>query len=110
MGWVGWSTATANHQVATNIGPVIVICMVVFGGFYVNVESLPVFIQWMQWLSLMRYSFKGFVINEFKGVTFSCEDVATVSCLCGWVIGWSGRHLHLPGWMRLEGADGFLND
>lgn len=42
--------------------------MIVFGGFYINVESLPVAIQWLPYLSILRWSFSGMAINEFRGL------------------------------------------
>ena len=49
--------------------------MILFGGFYINVDSLPLAIQWVQYLSIMRWGFSGLAINELKGVRFSCDDV-----------------------------------
>ena len=47
-----------------------------FGGFYINIESLPDWLRWVQYLSLMRFAFEGLIVNELADATFTCDDVA----------------------------------
>lgn len=70
------AAAAPNAQVATAMAPIIVVLMILFGGFYINVDSLPDAIAWIQYLSIMRWSFMGLAVNEFTDTTFSCDDVA----------------------------------
>ena len=44
-------------QVAAVLGPVAFALMSLLGGFFLNLESLPFWFGWMQYLSLFRYSF-----------------------------------------------------
>ncbi|GMI03669.1 hypothetical protein TrVE_jg3568 [Triparma verrucosa] len=68
--------ATApDVEAATAFGPIVVVLMILFGGFYINIESLPVWLRWVQYLSLMRFAFEGLCVNEFKDLVFSCDDV-----------------------------------
>jgi hypothetical protein len=62
--------------VASALAPIIVVLMILFGGFYINVDSLPAALAWLQYLSIMRWAFMGLAVNEFTGTTFSCGDVA----------------------------------
>lgn len=62
-------------ETAISLGPISVVLMILFGGFYINIESLPVWLQWVQYLSLMRFAFEGLAKNEFDSVTFTCDDV-----------------------------------
>ena len=41
-------------EAATALGPIAVVLMILFGGFYINIESLPDWLNWVQYLSLMR--------------------------------------------------------
>jgi len=43
------------------------------GGFFISVNSLPAFVQWIQYISFVRYSFTAITINEFLGQTYSCS-------------------------------------
>ena len=61
---------------ASALAPIIVVLMILFGGFYINVDSLPAALAWLQYLSIMRWAFMGLAVNEFTGTTFSCGDVA----------------------------------
>lgn len=65
-----------NVETANAIAPIIVVLMILFGGFYINVESLPVWLRWVEYLSLMQWSFKAMCINEFATTTFTCDDVS----------------------------------
>ena len=68
--------ATApDVEAATAFGPIVVVLMILFGGFYINIESLPVWLRWVHYLSLMRFAFEGLCVNEFKDLVFSCDDV-----------------------------------
>ena len=55
-----------------------------------NIDSLPPWLAWIQYLSIMRWSFSGLMINEFgtdidvggngggkSGTSFNCRDVDT---------------------------------
>ena len=65
--------ARLNCQVAQAFAPIVVVLMILFGGFYINVDSLPVWLAWLQYLSIMRWAFMGLAVNEFTGATFSCS-------------------------------------
>merc|ERR1711998_586192 len=67
--------AAPNPEAATALAPIVVVLMILMGGFYINIESLPEGIRWTASLSIMRHAFEGLVINEFKGVDLSCKDV-----------------------------------
>eukprot|EP00301_Raphidiophrys_heterophryoidea_P000122 c10063_g1_i1.p1 GENE.c10063_g1_i1~~c10063_g1_i1.p1 ORF type:complete len:733 (+),score=201.68 c10063_g1_i1:101-2200(+) len=70
------SVMSPNEDAANALGPMITIIQILFGGFYINLDSLPVGARWVQYLSLTRYSFEGLAVNEFTGLTFSCNDVS----------------------------------
>lgn len=48
------ASAAPTTEAANAIAPLFVVLMILFGGFYINIESLPVWLQWVQYLSLMR--------------------------------------------------------
>jgi len=69
------AAATPNQDAAQAAAPIVVVLMILFGGFYINVDSLPDALAWIQYLSIMRWAFMGLAVNQFKGETFSCKDV-----------------------------------
>lgn len=69
------TSASPSPEAAVALAPIIVVLMILMGGFYINIESLPEGIRWVPNLSIMRHAFEGLVINEFEGVELSCKDV-----------------------------------
>lgn len=50
------SASVSVHAVGTILTALIWVFMMVFSGLLVNIETVPVFLRWMQWLSIFRYS------------------------------------------------------
>ena len=51
---------------------VFVLLIMLFGGFYVNVQRIPAWCAWLRYDSFMYWAFSGMVINEFAGRTIAC--------------------------------------
>ena len=43
-----------------------------FSGFFLNPESTPVFLKWVEWLSPMKYAFSALARLEFAGLELDC--------------------------------------
>lgn len=46
-----------NAEQAITFMPLVVIPIIIFGGLVINLNDVPVYIQWMQYLSPLRHSF-----------------------------------------------------
>lgn len=46
-----------DQATATHLLPIVLIPIMIFGGLIINVNSIPVYIRWLQYLSPMRHSF-----------------------------------------------------
>jgi hypothetical protein len=66
---------------ATALGTPIIIIMVLFGGFYINVDALPIVANWLPYLSFLKWTFEALCINEFVGLKFSCGDATKETCV-----------------------------
>ncbi len=53
--------------------PMFLLPLMVFGGFFVNTNSIPVYFSWIQYLSPMRYGFIAAAKNEFSGLAIDCQ-------------------------------------
>lgn len=53
-------------SVALAITPLIFMPMMLFSGFYVNSDSISVWLKWIEYASPFRYSFEAYVYNEFE--------------------------------------------
>ncbi|CAD5118399.1 DgyrCDS7104 [Dimorphilus gyrociliatus] len=49
------------------------VVMMIFSGFMVNLDSIKPYLQWIKWLSIVRYSFDGLLINELQNLTI-CQN------------------------------------
>jgi len=65
-----FSASTRQHTIGTVFTALVWVCMMVFSGRMVNLETIPHWLQWLKWLSIFRYSMNAFMINELKG--FEC--------------------------------------
>jgi ABC-type multidrug transport system ATPase subunit len=68
------SAFTNSVESALALGPPLVIIAILFGGFYINIESLPPVADLIPMFSLLKWTFEAMCINEFKGQKFTCED------------------------------------
>ncbi len=74
------SALVPNVEAANALGPPMVIIALIFGGFYINLSSLPIVANWIPYFSLIRWAFEALCINEFKGETFSCSGGNGEAC------------------------------
>mmetsp|Transcript_38652 Transcript_38652/g.27994 ORF Transcript_38652/g.27994 Transcript_38652/m.27994 type:complete len:98 (+) Transcript_38652:1760-2053(+) len=56
-------------ETAVFITPVLTMPLMIFGGLFANVKSIPSWIAWVQWLSPLRYTFECLVEVEFPPET-----------------------------------------
>lgn len=61
-----------DMAVALAIAPLIILPLVMFSGFVLNPESIPVYLAWLEWLSPTKYSFAAMAQIEFGGLSIRC--------------------------------------
>lgn len=74
------SSIAPTPQIALALGPLSTVIFMLFGGFYVNLNHIPVWIRWFTKCSPIQWAFIGFAVNEFQGTTYVC-DVGSTSCI-----------------------------
>ncbi|CAD5218686.1 unnamed protein product [Bursaphelenchus okinawaensis] len=81
LSWVAISLAYAIacvfgvEDLAQTSFPIIVLPMLMFGGFYINFNAIPIYFQWISHVSWFRYGFEGLQIIQWKdfGEIGDCE-------------------------------------
>lgn len=68
------STAIPDVFAAQTFSFVLILSLMLFAGFYVNSDNLPIGIKWIQYLSFLFYGFGALLTNEFKGQEYSCDN------------------------------------
>ena len=68
--------------IAMAMVPILFIPLMLFGGFFLNTNNIPVWIFWLKYFSLFKYGFEIAVLNEFKGLHFTCAQSEQVGGHC----------------------------
>jgi len=61
------SAGSPNEKVALAIAPAVTVILILFGGFYINEDTIPVWLSWIKYLSHLFWAFMGLTINNFSG-------------------------------------------
>ena len=74
------SAAVPTVEAANAVGPPLMVIGILFGGFYIDIDSLPPVANWIPYFSFLRWSFQAYAINEYKGLIFNCVGAAEGAC------------------------------
>jgi len=67
----------SSVEMALTLAPVILLPLLLMGGFYLNDGSIPVYFLWMKYISWFHYSFEALMINQWADVNnISCQGAS----------------------------------
>lgn len=65
--------AAVSDPVIINIlTPVLIVPMMLFSGFFVNQDNFPWFLTPFEYLSIHKYGYQAFFLNEYEGLDLEC--------------------------------------
>jgi ATP-binding cassette subfamily G (WHITE) protein 2 len=77
------SAYSSSFEVAGTLGPTFIIIGIMFGGFYISVNSVPIVLNGITYLSVFRWAYEALCINEFRGRTYTCNTSPNLCLLTG---------------------------
>ncbi|VEN52172.1 unnamed protein product [Callosobruchus maculatus] len=63
------SCLSGKTSLALSLGSPLIIPFLLFGGFFLNVNSIPVYFEWVSYFSWFRYGNEALMINQWSNVT-----------------------------------------
>lgn len=82
LAFVGYmiSCLTNSTQVALALAAPLIIPLLLFGGFFLQNGAVPVYFDWMRYISWFMYGNEALSINQWKGVEFPDEACPNGIC------------------------------
>lgn len=74
----------------TEYSPLLFIPQILFGGFFIRSEQIPVILRWAQYLCGLKYATNLQYFNEFHQSIGTCEDSDTASQNCAGLLSNNG--------------------
>lgn len=74
------SCSTNSTQVALALAAPLIIPLLLFGGFFLQNGAVPVYFDWMRYISWFMYGNEALSINQWTGVTFDDEACSGGTC------------------------------
>lgn len=72
--------AVPNVTDVTELAPLLFVPQILFGGFFIRTEQIPVFLRWAQYLCGLKYAINLFLLQEFDLDSESCSGAARKNC------------------------------
>lgn len=73
------SCASSSISMALSIAPPIVIPFLIFGGYFLNSDSIPNYFKWLSYFSWFRYGNEALMINQWDGIeSISCNSTSAM--------------------------------
>ncbi|THU89231.1 P-loop containing nucleoside triphosphate hydrolase protein [Dendrothele bispora CBS 962.96] len=77
-------SVSRDFAAASTVGNLLYSLMVFSGGFFIQADTLPVYVRWIKWVSYSFYTFGALASNEFTGKFYDCpsgESVLEPDCV-----------------------------
>jgi ABC-type multidrug transport system permease subunit len=72
------SAASATQEIANILTPIVMSLLLLFGGLFVNLESVPVYFRWIQYVNYIKYTYEILAYTDLNDLPLTCapEDYA----------------------------------
>ena len=70
------SCMISEKQVAVSLTPVLIIPFMLFAGFFVSSDNIPIFLIEFQYISFFKYSYQALMLNQYEDLELACMDTS----------------------------------
>lgn len=63
-----------NIDIGLTLMNVVILPLMIGGGFFINVDSIPIYFIWLKYISFFKYSFENMMIIEWKNKEIDCKN------------------------------------
>ncbi|VVU95652.1 ABC-2 type transporter [seawater metagenome] len=67
-------TIFSRLEIGLAVSPAIIVPILLFSGLFQNINSIPIYLSWIKYISPIQYSFNSLAQNEFTGLEFNCNS------------------------------------
>jgi len=64
----------SDLRVTLIAAPPLILPLMIFSGFFINTDSIPVYLDWIKYLSPVNFSFRAFMKTEMADLKLTCAD------------------------------------
>jgi len=77
------SSMTSHEAVAYALAPLFLMPMALFAGLLLDLNTIPVWLRWLDFFSIIKYGYQLLIINQYTDRELSCVG----SLFCRWKTG-----------------------
>mmetsp|Transcript_23288 Transcript_23288/g.17716 ORF Transcript_23288/g.17716 Transcript_23288/m.17716 type:complete len:152 (+) Transcript_23288:976-1431(+) len=66
------SSLFSDKQLAVTLTPVLIVPFMLFAGFFVNQDNIPVFLIEFMYISFFKYGYQALMLNEYEDLYLEC--------------------------------------
>lgn len=63
-----------NIDIGLTLMNIVILPLMIGGGFFINVDSIPIYLIWLKYISFFKYAFENMMILEWEGKSIDCDD------------------------------------
>ena len=67
------SAASDDINIILTVVPALIMPLMIFGGLFIQADSIPVYLDWLKYLSWIFYAYSALMNNQWEGVELKCE-------------------------------------
>jgi len=76
--------AFPSIEVTLAVTPVIFVPMIIYSGFFINSDSIPSYVKFIELTSPFRYSLECYAYNDYEGLDYTPDPLKTLNFTLGY--------------------------